>query len=108
MARSKHLSRSNGRYESCRSTYARAPASVASISGVARATEGEFDWALIDANGLILADGVAACGVGTYAPFEFVIPAGVSPGPASLLVYELAAGGSQQHALEHPVDVAGS
>jgi hypothetical protein len=80
----------------------------ATSTGVARATEGEFDWALIDANGLILADGVAACGVGTYAPFEFVIPAGVSPGPASLLVYELAAGGSQQHALEHPVDVAGS
>ena len=76
-------------------------------TGVARSTEGEFDWALIDPNGLIFAEGTADCGVTDYAPFEFTIPAGAGPGPAALLVFEPAADGNQLHAIEYPMEMAG-
>ncbi|MGC2241816.1 MAG: GerMN domain-containing protein, partial [Acidimicrobiia bacterium] len=84
--------------------------SVVDLIGTAVTASGEVRYVVVDADGLIVAEGMAAVGTaGIRSEFNEVVELTEvpHPGPGSIIVFEIDADGAQAHVLEYPLSVDG-
>jgi Sporulation and spore germination/Immunoglobulin-like domain of bacterial spore germination len=82
-------------------------ASPVTISGQALTDSGSVSYVLVDADGLIIAEGETAVTPGQRSQFHTTLDIGDIPHPGlgSIIVFELAEDGTQIHVLEYPLEI---
>ncbi|MGA8040500.1 MAG: Gmad2 immunoglobulin-like domain-containing protein, partial [Acidimicrobiia bacterium] len=84
--------------------------SVVDLIGTAVTASGEVSYVVVDADGLIVAQGmVTVQSAGTRGEFQEDVELTdvLHPGPGSIIVFEIDADGAQTHVLEYPLSVEG-
>lgn len=81
--------------------------SPVTISGQALTDSGSVSYVLVDADGLIIAEGETAVTPGQRSQFDTTLDIGDIPHPGlgSIIVFELADDGAQIHVLEYPLEI---
>jgi len=77
------------------------------IAGTAEIESGEVSFVIVDADGLIIADGETDSSPGERSAFHesVVLDQIPNPGLGSVIVWEWAPDGSQRHVLEYPLSL---
>ena len=78
------------------------------VSGLATTESGVVHYVVVDADGLIVAEGDITTIVGDRSEFTTTVDLGsvVNPGPGSIIVFESDPDGTQLHVLEYPLTIS--
>ncbi|HUG07657.1 MAG TPA: GerMN domain-containing protein [Acidimicrobiia bacterium] len=79
------------------------------MSGLARTESGTISYTVLDADGLIVAEGEISTTPQEWSEFRTVIQVSTTAGSGmgSIVVFELADDGSQRHVLQYPLEIGG-
>jgi hypothetical protein len=77
------------------------------VSGLAMTESGAVRYVVVDADGLIVAEGDVTTVAGDRSKFTTTVELGsvVNPGLGSIIVFELDLDGTQLHVLEYPLTI---